>query len=94
MAKYCSVCGRELKKSEGPIGPKCLQKMRPKNLRTRRISREKYAAVWEQYDLFGGEDGQTEDGTASESTEGQENVSNAKGRKAAKTESRGRGRKV
>ena len=68
----CHVCGRELKKSAGPIGPKCLQKLRNKIPR-RRVNSWKQAA---KYDIYGDLDGQKEDEPTSESTEGQETSPN------------------
>lgn len=71
MSHYCSVCGRELTKTDGPIGPKCLQKIRPKNARVRGITKAQYLKMWAKYDMYGENDGQEEDGATSESPEGQ-----------------------
>lgn len=72
MSNYCSVCGRELTKTEGPIGPKCLQKMRPRNIRVRRITKAQYIKMWAKYDMYGDNNGPEEDDSTSESVEGQE----------------------
>lgn len=73
MSVYCSVCGRELKKSEGPIGPKCLQKMRPRNRRASRISKAQYIRMWAKHDMYKGQNGeQGEDETSGQASEGEE----------------------
>lgn len=71
MSRYCSVCGRELTKTEGPIGPKCLQKMRPRNIRVRGITKAQHMKMWAKYDMYGDNNGPKEDDATSESTEGQ-----------------------
>lgn len=72
MARYCSICGRELKKSEGPIGPKCLQKIKPRNIRTISASKLKaYAEMAAKFDLYSEDiDGQEETGETGESSKG------------------------
>lgn len=69
MSRYCVVCGRELTKTMGPVGPKCLQKIRPRNMRIRRISKAQFSA---SYDMYGGDNGQKENDETSEDSEGQE----------------------
>lgn len=71
MSHYCAVCGRELTKTDGPIGPKCLQKMRPRNIRKRGITKAQYIRMWAKYDMYGETNGQKEDDATSESAEGQ-----------------------
>lgn len=71
MSRYCSVCGRELTRSIGPIGPKCLQKIRGKTSRGGiRPSKAQYIKMAAKHDMYGGADGQKEDEAASESPEG------------------------
>lgn len=83
---YCSVCGRELTKSAGPVGPKCLQKLRPRNRRARGLTQKQYEKICAKYDMYYGEhDGQTENGTSSESPEGQEVGPNGEIREATET---------
>ena len=72
MPNYCTVCGRELTKTAGPIGPKCLQKLQPRNRRVRGLTKKQYEKLCAKYDMYYGENnGQTEDDTSSESPEGQ-----------------------
>jgi len=54
---YCLVCGRKLTKSLGPIGPVCMKKLQGENRkhRIRGMSREKYADLAEDLDIFSGE---------------------------------------
>ena len=70
MSHYCSVCGRKLTKTDGPIGPKCLQKMRPRNARSRRITKSQYLKMWARYDIYGETDEQKENGGTGEGVEG------------------------
>lgn len=72
MSHYCSVCGRELRKTAGPIGPKCLQKMRPRNIRARHITKAQHNKMWTKYDMYGGNNEPEKDDSTSESSEGQE----------------------
>lgn len=70
MSKYCSICGRELKKSAGPIGPTCLR-------RTNRSLRRKSSKIpdhimidyLEKHDIFSEENyGQTKNDASSSNT--------------------------
>ncbi|MHA2279508.1 MAG: hypothetical protein ACXAC5_01265 [Promethearchaeota archaeon] len=90
MSHYCSVCGRELTKTDGPIGPKCLQKMRPRNMRNRGITKSQYIRMWAKYDMYGGINGQKKDDAASEDTEGQEVCQNGEDSQAASSQGRRR----
>ncbi len=72
MSRYCTVCGRELTKSEGPIGPKCLQKLKPRNIRAPRARKAHYGKIAAKYDMYGGENGQEEDDRTGDVTEEQE----------------------
>lgn len=81
MSHYCSVCGRELTKTAGPIGPKCLQKMKPRNIRVKRVSKAQYSKISASYDMYGGNQSeQREDDASSESSEGQETGKNGENR--------------
>ena len=53
MFHRCSECGRRLEKTEGPIGPVCLKKTKPRNSRNRNknISQK----MLEKLDMFGEE---------------------------------------
>ena len=53
MSNYCTVCGRELTKSAGPIGPKCSQKLRPRNRRIRGLNKKQYEKLCSKYDMYG-----------------------------------------
>lgn len=81
MPHYCSVCGRELTKTNGPIGPKCLQKMRPRNIRTCNITKSQYLKMWARYDMYGENNGQEEDDGTGEGIEEQEIRPNGEGGK-------------
>ena len=73
MSRYCVMCGRELTKTTGPIGPKCLQKIRPKNKRVARASKTQQRKILAKYDIYGGlEGGQRKDDSSSEDIEEQE----------------------
>ena len=53
MSGYCAVCGRELKKSIGPIGPKCLKKMKPHSLRLdKKDTKSQRMMMAEKYDMY------------------------------------------
>jgi len=53
MSNYCRVCGRELKKTNGPIGPKCLQKIKGKSPRkVVKTSKSKFAKMAAKYDMY------------------------------------------
>lgn len=78
MSHYCMVCGRELIKTSGPIGPTCLKKIQPRNRRVRGLTKKQYNNICSKYDMYRGTDGQTEDDTPGESSEGQEASSNGK----------------
>ncbi len=60
MTRHCRVCGKELKKTAGDIGPKCLQKIQPKNRRIGRTSKQQYIKIWSKYDLYGDANGPRE----------------------------------
>ena len=77
MSHYCTVCGRELTKTDGPIGPKCLQKMRPRNRRRHRSRTGGH--IGHSYDLYGGTHGQEKDERASEGTEDEKAGQNGSG---------------
>jgi hypothetical protein len=67
MGIFCSVCGKELVKSNGPIGPTCLRRLKPKNLR-KYNSNSAYIKMFGNQDFFGEDkDGQKQDGSASQS---------------------------
>ena len=70
MSNYCAVCGRELTKTSGPIGPKCLQKMRPRNMRIRGVTKKQSEKICIEYDMFGENYGQTKDDMSGENLEG------------------------
>ncbi len=70
MSNYCAMCGRELTKTVGPVGPKCLQKMQPRNVRVRGATKKQHEKICAKYDMYGGYDGQTEDDASGESSEG------------------------
>ncbi len=69
MAHYCSVCGRELVKTSGPIGPVCLKKIKPRNARVRGITKKQFEKICVKYDMYGENDGQREDDSSSENLE-------------------------
>lgn len=69
MSHYCSVCGRELVKTSGPIGPTCLKKIKPRNSRVRGITKKQFEKICVKYDMYGENDGQTEDDSSSENLE-------------------------
>lgn len=70
MSNYCTVCGRELTKSLGPIGPKCLQKMRPRNHRIRGVTKKQHEKLCIKYDMYGENYGQAENDATGEDPEG------------------------
>lgn len=78
MSHYCTVCGRELIKTSGPIGPTCLRKTQPRNRRVRGLTRKQCEIICIKHDMYGGNDGQTEDDASGENPEGQKNNSNGK----------------
>ena len=69
MPSYCAVCGRELTKTAGPVGPKCLQKLRPRNIRVKGVTKKQHEKICAKYDMYGEHNGQTEDDTSGESPE-------------------------
>ncbi len=71
MSKYCQICGRELTKSAGPIGPKCLQKLKGKSSRGTRLSKAQYIKMAAKHDMYGDLNGQEEDESTSKSSEEQ-----------------------
>ena len=70
MSHYCAVCGRELIKTSGPIGPTCLRKIQPRNRRVRGLTKKQYENICAKYDMYGGNNGQAEDDTSGEDPEG------------------------
>lgn len=70
MSHYCAVCGRELIKTNGPVGPKCLKKSQPRNRRIIGLTKKQHEKIGAKYDMYGGSNGQTEDDEASENFEG------------------------
>lgn len=72
MSHYCSICGRELTRSNGPIGPKCLQKMKPKSLRSKTLSTTQYVKMAAKYDMYGESDGQGKNDQTGENSSGEE----------------------
>ena len=52
MSSYCVVCGRELTKTVGPVGPKCLQKLRPRNIRVRGMTKKQHEKICIKYDIY------------------------------------------
>ena len=87
MSNYCAVCGRELTKSAGPVGPKCLQKLQPRNRRVRGLTKKQYEKLCAKYDMYGENDEQTEDDTSSESSEGQKTGPDGKTRETVEAPS-------
>jgi len=87
MPHYCTVCGRELTKTAGPIGPKCLQKLQPRNRRIRGLTKQQYEKISIKYDMYGEDHGQTEDDSTSEGVEGQKNGSNGEAGETTETTS-------
>lgn len=85
MSHHCTVCGRPLTKTSGPIGPKCLQKLQPRNRRIRGITKKQREKICAKYDMYGENNGQTEDDTPSEGSEGQKTSQNRKARKTTET---------
>lgn len=85
MSSYCVVCGRELTKTAGPIGPKCLQKLRPRNIRVRGTTKKQHEKICANYDMYGEYNEQTEDGTSSKNFEGQEAVPDGSVRETVET---------
>ena len=57
MSHYCSVCGRKLTKTVGPIGPKCLEKINPRNKRSYITKAQRIQAA-QQYDMFEKKEGE------------------------------------
>lgn len=75
MANYCEICGRELKKSSGPIGPTCMKKFSNKNLTiSHKVSDELRLKYLKKHDIFGDEDGQTKDAQAGTNSQTQASV--------------------
>lgn len=72
MSRYCTVCGRELTKTSGDIGPRCLQKMKPRNMRQYKITKAQQCKICAKYDLYGENNGSRQNDEASEDLEGQE----------------------
>lgn len=70
MAIYCTICGKELHKSLGPIGPKCLQKIMPRNKRRTSI-RTEYKTYYQHHEDFFGDldDQEKNDRTSQDTTE-------------------------
>lgn len=67
MYRYCSVCGRKLTKTSGPIGPKCLQKITPRNRRIGTVKKRNKRLI---KDIYGDADSeQREDGSSSQGSE-------------------------
>lgn len=87
MSNYCTICGRELTKSAGPVGPKCLQKLQPRNHRVRGLTKKQYEKLCANYNMYGEYDEQTENDTSSESFEGQKVGPDGETRKTVKTTS-------
>lgn len=67
---HCHVCGRELTKSPGPIGPKCLQKLKGKS-RVARFSRAQYIKMAAKHDMYGELNGQKENDATSKNSAGE-----------------------
>lgn len=61
MSRYCAICGRELKISNGPIGPVCIKKYA---IGFCRIPREIELEYLRKHDIFGDIHEQTEDAQA------------------------------
>lgn len=78
MSHYCIVCGRELIKTSGPIGPTCLRKTQPRNRRVRGLTRRQCEKICAKYDMYGENNGQTKNDASGENPEGQKNDSNGK----------------
>ena len=53
--KTCLICGRQLKKSPGIIGPGCLAKLKGQ-LKSKRISTKEYVKYMAKHDLFADEE--------------------------------------
>lgn len=54
MARHCAICGKELKKSNGPIGPICMRKYANKNLSTSyRIPAAVQITYLKKHEIFG-----------------------------------------
>ena len=80
MSPHCTVCGRELVKTSGPIGPTCLRKIQPRNRRTRKLTKKQYENICLKYDIYSSPEarqrkgyagnGPTENDTTSENIEG------------------------
>lgn len=70
MSHYCSICGRELKKTAGPIGPKCLQKLQPRNMRMPRLSKKQHEEICKRYDMYGEDNEQRKTNATGENPKG------------------------
>lgn len=71
---FCSICGKELKKTAGSIGPVCMRKQSLNAPRqVYRISKEVHIKYLKKHDLFAeDEDGQGQDETTSAGTSEEE----------------------
>lgn len=66
--KYCTACGRLLKKSPGPVGPVCMRKQTNRSPRGR-VSKKCYIKYMKAHDIFAEEHcGQRTDAEASSDT--------------------------
>lgn len=67
----CSVCGRVLRKSSGPIGPACFKKLQGTRNNSKRIRMKKssYISISAKYDMYKEEkNGSREDDSSSENS--------------------------
>ena len=57
MIRRCKICGKQLKKTVGDIGPGCLRKISGrKTKKIARLSRKGYLRQLRGQDMFGGDD--------------------------------------
>lgn len=56
MARFCEVCGRPLRKTQGQIGPVCWRRMHGTGRKRTRISSTLYVKYMSAHDLFADEE--------------------------------------